>query len=104
MAKEPISSKGPRLSSEITLAGRYIVLAPFSSKISVSQKIRSHEEKKRLKDVMEGLLPKNFGAIIRTVAENKTAEDIQSTLKKTGYILVCVPTVRAHSLSLSLGS
>ena len=80
VAKEPISSKGPRLSSEITLAGRYIVLAPFSSKISVSQKIRSHEEKKRLKDVMEGLLPKNFGAIIRTVAENKTAEDIQQDL------------------------
>jgi ribonuclease G len=80
VAKEPISSKGPRLSSEITLAGRYMVLAPFSSKISVSQKIRSHEEKKRLKEVMEGLLPKNFGAIIRTVAENKTAEDIQQDL------------------------
>ena len=82
VAKEPISSKGPRLSSEITLAGRYIVLAPFSSKISVSQKIRSQEEKKRLKEVMEGLLPKNFGAIIRTVAENKSANDLQQDLSQ----------------------
>ena len=82
VAKEPISSKGPRLSSEITLAGRYIVLAPFSSKISVSQKIRSHEEKKRLKDVLEGMLPKNFGAIVRTVAENKSAQDLQQDLSQ----------------------
>ena len=80
VAKEPISSKGPRLSSEITLAGRYLVLAPFSGKISVSQKIKSPEEKKRLKSVMEGLLPKNFGAIVRTVAENKTTEELQQDL------------------------
>jgi len=80
VAKEPISSKGPRLSSEITLAGRYLVLAPFSGKISVSQKIKSPEEKKRLKSVMEGLLPKNFGAIVRTVAEDKTTEELQQDL------------------------
>lgn len=82
VAKEPISSKGPRLSSEITLAGRYIVLAPFSSKLSVSQKIKSQDEKKRLKDIMDGLLPKNFGAIIRTVAENKSAEELQQDLSQ----------------------
>lgn len=80
VAKEPISSKGPRLSSEITLAGRYLVLAPFSTKISVSQKIKSQEEKKRLKSVMEGLLPKNFGAIVRTVAEDKSTEALQQDL------------------------
>lgn len=80
VAKEPISSKGPRLSSEITLAGRYLVLAPFSTKISVSQKIKSLEEKKRLKSVMEGLLPKNFGAIVRTVAEDKSTEALQQDL------------------------
>lgn len=80
VAKEPISSKGPRLSSEITLAGRYLVLAPFSSKISVSQKIKESEERKRLKDLMERILPKNFGVIIRTVAENKTTEDLEQDL------------------------
>jgi len=80
VAKEPISTKGPRLSSEVTLAGRYIVLSPFSNKISVSQKIKSQEEKKRLKDALEGLLPKNFGAIIRTVAENRTLAELEQDL------------------------
>jgi ribonuclease G len=64
----------------VTLAGRYIVLSPFSNKISVSQKIKSQEEKKRLKDVLEGLLPKNFGAIIRTVAENRTLAELEQDL------------------------
>jgi ribonuclease G len=80
VAKEPISSKGPRLSSEVTLAGRYIVLSPFSNKISVSQKIKSQEEKKRLQKTLEGLLPKNFGAIIRTVAENRTLAELEQDL------------------------
>ena len=80
IAKEPISTKGPRLSSEITLAGRYLVLAPFSNKISISQKIKEPEERKRLKDLMERIIPKNFGVIIRTVAENRLTEDLEQDL------------------------
>ncbi len=81
VAKEPISSKGPRLCAEITLAGRYLVLVPFSDKISVSQKIKEAEEKDRLKDLMESIKPKNFGVIIRTVAENKKVEQLDQDLK-----------------------
>lgn len=60
VAKEPISNKGPRLCSEITLAGRYLVLVPFSNKISISQKIKSPEEKKRLKELMGRIIPKKL--------------------------------------------
>ena len=81
VAKEPISSKGPRLSSEITLAGRYLVLVPFSNKISISQQIRNNEEKKRLKEIVSSVLPKNFGVIIRTVAENKKLAEIDGDLR-----------------------
>lgn len=81
VAKEPISSKGPRLSSEITLAGRYIVLVPFSNKISVSQKIRESAERDRLRDAMQSIKPKNFGVIIRTVAQNKKIEELDQDLK-----------------------
>ncbi len=81
VAKEPISSKGPRLSSEITLAGRYLVLVPFSNKISISQQIREPEEKKRLKEIVKSVLPKNFGVIIRTVAENKKLAEIDGDLR-----------------------
>ena len=80
VAKEPISSKGPRLSAEITLAGRYLVLVPFSDKISISQKIKDNEERARLKKLMDRIKPKNFGVIIRTVAENKKLESIEQDL------------------------
>lgn len=81
VAKEPISSKGPRLCAEITLAGRYLVLVPFSDKISISQKIKDPEERSRLKKLLDSIKPKNFGVIIRTVAENKKVEDIDQDLK-----------------------
>ncbi len=81
VAKEPISAKGPRLSSEITLAGRFIVLVPFSNKISISQKIKDFKERDRLRDIIKSILPKNFGVIIRTVAENKKIVEIDSDLK-----------------------
>lgn len=81
VAKEPISSKGPRLCAEITLAGRYLVLVPFSDKVSISQKIKNAEERKRLKDLMNNIKPKNFGVIIRTVAENKKVELLDQDLK-----------------------
>ena len=81
VAKEPISSKGPRLNAEITLAGRFIVLVPFSNKISVSQKIKNAKERDRLRDIMRSILPKNFGVIIRTVAEDKKISEIDNDLK-----------------------
>jgi ribonuclease G len=80
IAKEPISTKGPRLSAEITLAGRYIVLVPFSDKISISQKIKDAGERDRLKSILSEIKPKNFGVIIRTVAENKPVEQIHQDL------------------------
>lgn len=80
IAKEPISSKGPRLCSELTLAGRYLVLVPFSNKVSISQKIRLQTERDRLRQLMQNIRPKNFGVIIRTVAENKKVSDLENDL------------------------
>lgn len=80
IAKEPISAKGPRLSSEVTLAGRYIVLVPFSNKVSVSQKIKEDDEKKRLKELIQSIRPKNFGVIIRTVAEGRKVSEIEGDM------------------------
>jgi len=81
VAKEPISTKGPRLSAEVTVAGRYLVLVPFSEKISISQKIKDVEERERLKELMDRIKPKNFGVIIRTVAENKSTADLEGDLR-----------------------
>lgn len=81
VAKEPISSKGPRLSAEVTLAGRYLVLVPFSEKVSISQKIKEPEERDRLRDIMRDIKPKNFGVIIRTVAREKKIEELDNDLK-----------------------
>ncbi|MBQ7856377.1 MAG: Rne/Rng family ribonuclease [Alistipes sp.] len=80
ISKEAISTKGPRLTCDISLAGRNIVLVPFSSKVFLSQKIRSNEEKKRLKRVAAGILPKNFGVIIRTAAVNATDLDVEQDI------------------------
>ncbi|HEX4886443.1 MAG TPA: Rne/Rng family ribonuclease [Luteibaculaceae bacterium] len=80
IAKEPISQKGPRLCSELTLAGRYLVLVPFSNKVSISQKIRQPGERDRLRQLMHNIRPKNFGVIIRTVAENKKVSDLENDL------------------------
>lgn len=80
VTKEPISTKGPRLSSEISFAGRYVVLIPFSNRISVSQKIKSPEERLRLRNLVQSVRPKNFGVIIRTVAEGKTSAELHADL------------------------
>ena len=80
IAKEAISTKGPRLTADISLAGRNVVLVPFSSKIFLSQKIRSNEEKKRLKRVAASVLPKNFGVIIRTAAIGAKDADIEQDI------------------------
>jgi ribonuclease G len=81
IAKEPISTKGPRLSAEISIAGRNIVLLPFSDKVSISQKITSTEERKRLKRLLESIIPKNFGVIVRTAAEGKKVAILDAELR-----------------------
>ena len=74
IAKEPISTKGPRLTAEISIAGRFLVLMPFSDKVSVSQKIKTEEERQRLKQLIQSIKPKGFGVIVRTVAEEKKVD------------------------------
>lgn len=81
IVKEPISSKGPRLTTEISLTGRYLVLMPFCDKISVSQKIKSGEERTRLRQLLGSIKPKNFGIIVRTSAEGKKVAELNTELK-----------------------
>ncbi len=81
VAKEPISTKGPRVSSELSFAGRFLVLVPFSTRISISQKIKSAEERNRLKRLILSIRPDNYGVIIRTVAEHKKVAELDNDLK-----------------------
>lgn len=81
IAKEPISTKGPRVSSELSFAGRYLVLVPFSNRISLSQRIKNIDERNRLKRLIQSIKPSNLGVIIRTVAENKKVADLDNDLK-----------------------
>ncbi|MBE6318461.1 MAG: Rne/Rng family ribonuclease [Bacteroidales bacterium] len=81
IVKEPISTKGPRLTTEITFTGRYLVLIPFCDKISISQKIKSTEEKLRLRQLIGSIKPKNFGVIVRTSAEGKRVAELNHELK-----------------------
>ena len=80
IVKEPISTKGPRLSTDISIAGRFVVLVPFSDTISISKKIRSNVERTRLRKIVEGIKPKNFGVIIRTVSEDKGVAELEKDL------------------------
>ncbi|HHL52882.1 MAG TPA: ribonuclease E/G, partial [Flammeovirgaceae bacterium] len=82
VVKEPISTKGPRLSCELSLAGRYVVLVPFSDSVSVSKKITSSEERKRLVRLVKSIKPENFGVIIRTVAEGKDVASLHNDLNQ----------------------
>ena len=81
IVKEPISTKGSRLTAEISIAGRNLVLLPFADKVSISQKISSREEKKRLERLVYSILPPNYGVIIRTAAEGKRAAVLDAELK-----------------------
>ena len=81
IAKEPISSKGPRLTTEISFTGRYMVLMPFGDKISISQKIKSTEEKIRLRQLMSSIKPKGFSVIVRTSAENKRVAELNNEMR-----------------------
>jgi len=80
IAKEPISTKGPRLSADLSIAGRYVVLVPFSEVVSISKKIKSNTERNRLRKIIESIKPKHFGVIIRTVSEGKGVEEMQKDL------------------------
>lgn len=78
--KEAISTKGPRLTCEISLPGQYLILVPFSGDVSVSRKIGTNEEKRRLKTLVESLKPEGFGLIVRTAAEGREAAAIEKDL------------------------
>ncbi|MDR3267912.1 MAG: Rne/Rng family ribonuclease [Tannerella sp.] len=81
IAKEPISTKGPRLTAELSFAGRFLVLIPFSDKISVSTKIKSNEERARLRQLIQSVKPKNVSVIVRTSAEGKRVAELDGELK-----------------------
>jgi ribonuclease G len=80
--KEPIAAKGPRLSCEISLPGRFVVLTPFNDIVAVSRKIHSSEERKRLQRIVESIKPKNFGVIVRTAAEGKNTAELHEDLSE----------------------
>ncbi|WP_375239372.1 Rne/Rng family ribonuclease [Aurantibacter sp.] len=105
VVKEPISSKGPRISSELSIAGRYIVLVPFSNRISISQKIEDKKEKDRLKRLVKSITPQGFGVIVRTVAEGKKVaeldQDLQNLLGK--WNTMCKKLHKANHPSKVLG-
>ena len=86
IVKEAISTKGPRLTGEIALAGRYLVLSPFTDKVMVSQKISHNEERNRLRKIIYNIKPKNMGVIVRTVAKDQSIDvlraDMQALLDK----------------------
>lgn len=105
VVKEPISTKGPRISSELSIAGRYLVLVPFSNRISVSQKISNHKEKERLKRLAKSIVPKGFGVILRTVAQDiKVAEldqDLQNTMQRWVNMCKQIPKAKAPQKVMS---
>ena len=81
ITKEPINTKGPRLTCELSFAGRFMILIPFEDKVSVSSKIKSPEERTRLKHLLQSIKPKNFGIIVRTAAEGKKVAELDSELR-----------------------
>jgi ribonuclease G len=105
VVKEPISSKGPRICAELSLAGRFIVLVPFSDRISISQKIEDRKEKERLKRLVQTIKPKGFGIIVRTVAEGKTTVELEKDLQNLieRWTAMCKKLPTAHHPSKVLG-
>ncbi|MDH3495926.1 MAG: Rne/Rng family ribonuclease [Gemmatimonadota bacterium] len=82
VTKEPISSKGPRVTTQVSLPGRFLVYMPYASKVGVSRKIENREERARLRQMVAGLMPKDSGGVIvRTVAEDITQDDLKRELK-----------------------
>src|SRR5215217_1870981 len=81
VSKEPISTKGPRVTAQVSMAGRFLVYMPFASRVGVSRKIGDREERKRLRALVEGMLPDDSGGVIvRTVGEDVTPETIEREL------------------------
>ncbi|MCZ8196220.1 MAG: ribonuclease E/G [Flavobacterium sp.] len=105
VVKEPISTKGPRISAELSLAGRFIVLVPFSDRVSISQKIEIKGEKDRLKKLVQSIKPKGFGVIVRTVAEGKTTVELEKDLQNllSRWTAMCKKLPTAHHPSKVLG-
>jgi ribonuclease G len=105
VVKEPISTKGPRISSELSFAGRFLVLVPFSDRVSISQKIEEKEEKDRLKKLVQAVKPKGFGVIVRTVAEGKTTTELEKDLQNlmSRWTAMCKKLPTAHHPSKVLG-
>lgn len=105
IVKEPISTKGPRLSSELSIAGRFLVLVPFSDRISVSQRIADPKEKERLKRLAKSIRPKGFGLILRTVAEGKKVaeldKDLQNSLDRWKTMCKHIPNTNTPTKILS---
>jgi len=105
IVKEPISTKGPRLSSELSIAGRFLVLVPFSNRVSVSQKIADPKEKERLKRLAKSIKPKGFGVILRTVAEGKKVaeldKDLQNSLERWQKMCKSIPNTNTPTKILS---
>lgn len=99
VAKEPISQKGPRLTSELTLAGRYLVLVPFSNKVSLSSRITDDTERDRLRKIMHDIRPKNMGVIIRTqsegMKESELKQDLIDLVKRWEEMSTTLRTARA---------
>ena len=102
IAKEPISTKGPRLTSELSFAGRYIVLIPFADKVSVSTKIKSSEERARLRQLIQSIKPKNFSVIVRTSSEGKRVaeldHELKTLVKRWEDNIVKVPKLKAPAI------
>ncbi len=82
ITKEPISTKGPRISTQISLTGRFLVLIPFDKSVSISKKISNAEERERLKTLIESIKPEGFGVIIRTVAEGKKVAELHNDMNQ----------------------
>lgn len=82
ITKEPISTKGPRISTQISLTGRFLVLIPFDNKVSISKKIKSAEDRERLKTLIDSIKPEGFGVIIRTVAEGKKVAELHNDMNQ----------------------
>lgn len=103
--KEPISTKGPRLTCEITLAGRYLILAPFGTSVGISKRIDKSDERKRLVRLIESIKPKNFGVVIRTAAKDRSVaelhEDLKTLVEKWEQVIQKLHNKRAPSMILS---
>ncbi|CAN5234472.1 hypothetical protein BH23BAC3_BH23BAC3_07050 [soil metagenome] len=81
IVKEPIGSKGPRVSTDITIAGRFLVLIPMGEYIALSKKINNSKERRRLKSIVGSMLPEGFGVIVRTVAQGQSKEVIEEDMR-----------------------